>query len=83
MADAQFVNFATRLDPETNARRRRIERLWDQKSPKMLEKVFLIVENTILSRMSDEQRKRYYSGTLTREEYHLNSSAHAEPKVPA
>jgi hypothetical protein len=83
MADAQFVSFASRIDPETNARRRRIERLWDQKSPKLLERIFRHAENAVLARLNDEQRKRYFDGTLTNKEYIAIYRAHAEPKVSA
>jgi hypothetical protein len=59
-----FINFSARIDPETNARRERIERLWDATAPQLLEKVFRLAEDQILSGFNKDQREAYFGGDL-------------------
>src|SRR5262245_29905503 len=59
-----FVNFTARLDPESNERRRRLERAHRLSASGLLAHVLSNYEDRLLSRLSDAERGDYFRGML-------------------
>jgi hypothetical protein len=57
-----FVNFAARLDPASDERRRRLERAHRVSAPRLLAIVFADFEKRFLSGLDDTERTAYFDG---------------------
>jgi hypothetical protein len=57
-----FVNFAARLDPISDERRRRLERAHRLSAPRLLAVVLADYETRFLSQLNDAERDAYLGG---------------------
>jgi hypothetical protein len=62
-----FVNFTARLDPESNERRRRLERALGLSAAASLARVLNDYEDRLVRKLSDAQRQDYFRGELDQE----------------
>jgi hypothetical protein len=68
-----FVNFAARLDPVSDGRRRRLEKAHRLSAPRLLAVVLVDYETRFLAQLSDAERTAYLGGA------DLNTSRPAAP----
>jgi hypothetical protein len=57
-----FVNFAARLDPKSDERRRRLEKAHRLSAPRLLAVVLADYESRFLSQLNDAERASYFGG---------------------
>jgi hypothetical protein len=57
-----FVNFAARLDPTSDDRRRRLERAHRLSAPRLLAVILADYETRFLAQLSDAERTAYFGG---------------------
>jgi hypothetical protein len=59
-----FRNFSVRLDFLSDERRRRLERVYHESAPRLLERLFREFEKSFLTKLSDTERAAYFDGNL-------------------
>ena len=59
-----FRNFSVRLDSLSDERRRRLERVYRESAPRLLERLFREFEKSFLTKLSDTERAAYFDGNL-------------------
>ena len=62
-----FVNFATRLDPVSDERRRRLEKAHCLSAPRLLGVILADYESRYVAKLNEVERASYFGG-------HLNTS---------
>jgi len=62
-----YANFYTRLPPECDDRRRRLEKALDLKSSSLVELALNELEDRLVRSLNDAQREEYFRGELDRE----------------
>jgi hypothetical protein len=56
------VNFFTRVDIETNERRRRLQARTGYSAPRLVGEALQDFENNLVARLSETERRAYYDG---------------------
>jgi hypothetical protein len=56
------VNFFTRVDIETDDRRRRLQERTGYSAPRLVGEALRIFENNLVAHLNDAERRAYYSG---------------------
>jgi hypothetical protein len=59
-----FVNFATRLDPASDERRRRLSKAHCLSAPRLLEVVLADYESRYIAKLNEVERASYFGGHL-------------------
>jgi hypothetical protein len=77
-----FVNFYTRLSPELDDCRRRLEKALELKSSNLLARILSDVESRLLNELSGDQRKAYFRRELDPESIRTILNARRDAQQP-